>query len=56
MYALYGDKARLSSFGTAKAYPIIARLMNIDSEKVGFGWTARVVGWLDVVCLEIYDI
>lgn len=48
MYVLYGDKARLSSFGTAKGYPIIARLANLDSDIVG--WTARVVGWMFIVC------
>ena len=29
---LYADKTKLSSFGTQKAYPIIARIANINVE------------------------
>jgi len=47
MYILYADKARLSSFGTAKGYPVILRIANLDSDIVG--WTARVIGWIAVV-------
>ncbi|KAA1480182.1 hypothetical protein DENSPDRAFT_752684, partial [Dentipellis sp. KUC8613] len=48
---LYADKTRLSSFGTAKGYPVIARIVNLESDirngdGVGGG---RVVGWIPVV-------
>lgn len=41
------DKAKLSSFGTEKAYPVIARCANLpdwirNGEGIGGG---RVVGW-----------
>ncbi|KAJ7056214.1 hypothetical protein C8F01DRAFT_1062415 [Mycena amicta] len=50
-YILYADKAKLSSFGTQKGYPIIARLANMT---VGIRNTTRwgggaVVGWLPIV-------
>ncbi|KAH9888565.1 hypothetical protein C8Q73DRAFT_776637 [Cubamyces lactineus] len=51
MYALYADKTRLSSFGTQKGYPIIARITNLPSdirngEEYGGG---QVVGFLPIV-------
>ncbi|KAG1756155.1 hypothetical protein EDD22DRAFT_981579 [Suillus occidentalis] len=50
-FILYADKAKLSSFGTAKGYPIIVRIANLpveirNSTGVGGG---RVVGWLPIV-------
>ncbi|KAG2336213.1 hypothetical protein BDR05DRAFT_1006072 [Suillus weaverae] len=51
VFILYADKAKLSSFGTAKGYPIIVRIANLpveirNSTSVGGG---RVVGWLPIV-------
>jgi hypothetical protein len=48
---LYADKTKLSSFGTEKGYPIMARILNLpvwmwNSDGIG---GARVVGWLPVV-------
>jgi hypothetical protein len=48
---LYADKSKLSSFGTAKGYPVMARILNLpvrirNGEGIG---GARVVGWLPVV-------
>ncbi|KZP29511.1 hypothetical protein FIBSPDRAFT_727366 [Athelia psychrophila] len=48
---LYADKTRLSSFGTAKAYPVVARCANLpvhirNSNGIGGG---QVVGWLPIV-------
>ncbi|KAK6984340.1 hypothetical protein R3P38DRAFT_3332873 [Favolaschia claudopus] len=50
-FILYADKSKLSSFGTQKAYPIIARLANVvvgirNSDEWGGG---QVVGELPVV-------
>ena len=48
---LYADKTRLSSFGTEKGYPVMARILNLPVEMRngdGIGG-ARVVGWLPVV-------
>ncbi|OJA20946.1 hypothetical protein AZE42_03510 [Rhizopogon vesiculosus] len=50
-FILYADKAKLSSFGTEKGYPIIVRIANLpveirNSTGVGGG---RVVGWLPIV-------
>ncbi|KAK7016112.1 hypothetical protein R3P38DRAFT_2543114, partial [Favolaschia claudopus] len=50
-FILYSDKSKLSSFGTQKAYPIIARLANVvvrirNSDEWGGG---QVVGELPVV-------
>ncbi|KAI9443747.1 hypothetical protein BJY52DRAFT_1206738 [Lactarius psammicola] len=47
-FILYADKAKLSSFGTEMAYPVVARCANLPTEiwnghGVGSG---RVVGWL----------
>jgi Plavaka transposase len=51
-FILYADKTKLSSFGTAKAYPVVARCANLPTEirngnGIGGG---RVVGWLPIVC------
>ncbi|KAI9464204.1 hypothetical protein HD554DRAFT_2026564 [Boletus coccyginus] len=50
-FILYADKAKLSSFGRAKGYPVVARLANLptvirNGERLGGG---RVVGWLPIV-------
>ncbi|KAH8985616.1 hypothetical protein EDB86DRAFT_3049177 [Lactarius hatsudake] len=48
-FILYADKSKLSSFGSEKAYPVIARCANLPTEirnsnsGVGGG---RIVGWL----------
>ncbi|KAG1837830.1 hypothetical protein F4604DRAFT_1601105 [Suillus subluteus] len=50
-FILYADKAKLSSFGTAKGYPIIVRIANLPVEirnSTGVGGR-RVVGWLPIV-------
>ena len=49
---LYADKTQLSSFGTEKGYPVMARILNLpvkikNGEGIG---DARVVGWLPAVC------
>lgn len=48
---LYADKTKLSSFGTQKGYPVMARILNLpvkirNGEEFG---GARVVGWLPIV-------
>jgi hypothetical protein len=50
-FILYADKTKLSSFGTTKGYPVMARLGNLpvdihNGNGVGGG---RVVGWLPIV-------
>ncbi|KAJ7038856.1 hypothetical protein C8F04DRAFT_950739 [Mycena alexandri] len=50
-FILYADKAKLSSFGTQKGYPVVARLANVavglrNSRDWGGG---QIVGWLPVV-------
>ncbi|KIK94441.1 hypothetical protein PAXRUDRAFT_12044 [Paxillus rubicundulus Ve08.2h10] len=50
-FILYTDKSKLSSFGTVKGYPIIARCANLpahiqNSNDIGGG---TVVGWLPIV-------
>lgn len=50
-FILYADKTKLSTFGTMKGYPVIARLANLpteirNGEGIGGGY---VVGWLPVV-------
>ncbi|KAG2110154.1 hypothetical protein BD769DRAFT_1630365 [Suillus cothurnatus] len=50
-FILYADKTKLSTSGTAKAYPVVARLANLptdirNGEGIGGGY---VVGWLPVV-------
>ncbi|KAF7353173.1 hypothetical protein MSAN_01504900 [Mycena sanguinolenta] len=50
-YIIYADKSKLSSFGTQKAYPIIARLGNIAVViRNGNGWGGgQIVGELPIV-------
>ncbi|RDX39862.1 hypothetical protein OH76DRAFT_1367092 [Lentinus brumalis] len=50
-FILYADKTRLSSFGSQKGYPIVARLANIDAEiRNGDGYGGgQVVGFLPIV-------
>ncbi|KAK0478086.1 hypothetical protein EDD18DRAFT_1114205 [Armillaria luteobubalina] len=50
-YILYADKTCLSSFGTAKGYPVIACIANLpDTIQNGKDWGGgTVVGWLPVV-------
>lgn len=48
---LYADKTKLSSFGTEKGYPVMARIANLpvkirNGEGIGGG---HVVGWLPTV-------
>ena len=53
---LYADKTRLSSFGTEKGYPVMARIVNLPVKirnGNGIGST-RVVGWLPVVRQKYY--
>ena len=50
-FILYADKTKLSSFGTVKGYPVVARCANLpvhirNSNGVRGG---RVVGWLPIV-------
>ncbi|KAG2363654.1 hypothetical protein BDR07DRAFT_1450592 [Suillus spraguei] len=50
-FILYADKTKLSTSGTAKAYPVVAWLANLptdirNGEGIGGGY---VVGWLPVV-------
>ncbi|KAI0073150.1 hypothetical protein K474DRAFT_1710969 [Panus rudis PR-1116 ss-1] len=50
-YIIYADKTKLSTFGTAKGYPVVARLANLpvhirNGEGLGGGC---VVGWLPIV-------
>ncbi|KAH9001798.1 hypothetical protein EDB86DRAFT_2801335, partial [Lactarius hatsudake] len=52
-FVLYVDKMKLSSFGTAKGYPVITRYANLPAEirngnGVGGGC---IVGWLPIICL-----
>ena len=52
---MYTDKTKLSSFGTAKGYPVMVAICNFHvSIRNGTGiGGGRVVGWLPVVCLFI---
>ncbi|KAI9457934.1 hypothetical protein HD554DRAFT_2042222 [Boletus coccyginus] len=50
-FILYADKTRLSSHGTVKAYPVVARCANLpidirNGERFGGGC---IVGWLPIV-------
>ncbi|KAG2155790.1 uncharacterized protein EDB93DRAFT_1262085 [Suillus bovinus] len=50
-FIIYADKAKLSSFGRQKAYPVIARCANLPvgiCNGEGFGG-GRLVGWLPIV-------
>ncbi|KAI0371886.1 hypothetical protein BV20DRAFT_992080 [Pilatotrama ljubarskyi] len=51
VYTLYADKTRLSSFGSKKGYPIIARVTNLPVEirnSSGYGG-GQVMGFLPIV-------
>ncbi|KAI6127987.1 hypothetical protein EDD16DRAFT_1690555 [Pisolithus croceorrhizus] len=50
-FILYADKAKLSSFGRQKGYPVVARLANLPmSIRNGEGIRGgQVVGWLPIV-------
>ncbi|KAI0649720.1 hypothetical protein C8Q79DRAFT_1062206 [Trametes meyenii] len=50
-YSVYADKTRLSSFGSQKGYPIIARILNLPSNvRNGDGYGGgQVVGFLPIV-------
>ena len=57
-YIRFVDKGKLSSFGTHKGYPVIARLANLDHETrhgVGPGG-GRIVGLMPIVrsCLMLF--
>ncbi|KAJ3763493.1 hypothetical protein EV360DRAFT_66284 [Lentinula raphanica] len=47
----YADKNKLSSFGTAKGYPVIVRCANLPMDIRNGAGTAggRVVGWLPII-------
>ena len=50
---LYADKTQLSSFGTAKGYPVLARCANLPTElRNGAGTSGgRLLGWLPIVSI-----
>lgn len=54
--SIYADKTKLSSFGTKKGYPVIARCANLLTKiRNGNGpGGGRVVGWLPIVCCNTY--
>jgi len=55
MLSIYADKTKLSSFGTKKAYPVIARCANLPiniRNGTGLGG-GRIVGWLPIVCCNV---
>ncbi len=55
-FEVYADKTRLSSFGTQKGYPIMARVANLPGDirnGSGYGGT-EIVGFLPIVRLSIY--
>jgi len=56
-FILYADKTKLSSHGTVKGYPVIARCANLpvhirNSDQIGGGC---VVGWLPIVHLHSFE-
>ena len=53
---VYADKSKISSFGTQKGYPVVARcglLPVAICNGTGLGGGA-VVGWLPVVCSSLF--
>ncbi|KIK66841.1 hypothetical protein GYMLUDRAFT_69898 [Collybiopsis luxurians FD-317 M1] len=53
----YADKSKLSSFGTAKGYPVIAHLANLPIEicnSTGLGG-GHVVGWYPILASKILE-
>ena len=56
MLSVYADKSKLSTFGTKKGYPVVARCANLPVELrngIGLGG-GRVVGWLPIVCYDVH--
>jgi len=54
-FILYADKTKLSSFGTAKGYPVVTCCTNLPAaiqNGNGFGGR-RVVRWLPIVMSQI---
>ena len=50
-FCFFADKTKLSSFGTQKGYPVIARCTNLPvnlRNGTGMGG-GRIVGWLPIV-------
>jgi hypothetical protein len=50
-FCIYADKTKLSTFGTQKGYPVIARCTNLPvklQNGTGIGG-GRIVGWLPIV-------
>ena len=50
-FCVFADKTKLSSFGTQKGYPVIARCTNLPVKLrngTGLGG-GRIVGWLPIV-------
>ncbi|KAG2092632.1 uncharacterized protein F5147DRAFT_747990 [Suillus discolor] len=46
-FILYADKTKLSSFGTARGYPVVARLANLPTDIrqwSRYGWLATLLG------------
>ncbi|KAI0754076.1 hypothetical protein C8Q80DRAFT_1296322 [Daedaleopsis nitida] len=54
MFILYADKTKLSSFGSQKGYPVVARLANLPCDvRNGDGYGGgQVVGFLPIVSVE----
>ena len=50
-FIIYADKAKLSSFGWQKGYPVVARIANLPASiRNGEGIAGRrIVGWLPIV-------
>ena len=56
MFCIYADKTKLSSFGTQKGYPVIARCTNLPvglQNGTGIGG-GRIVGWLPIASLCLF--
>lgn len=54
---LWADKNKLSTFGTQKGHPIVARLSNLDEKirsSMGVGG-GRIVGLVPVVGVSVYS-
>ncbi|KAG2054244.1 hypothetical protein BDR06DRAFT_982466 [Suillus hirtellus] len=54
-FILYADKTKLSSFGTAKGYPVVTQIANLSMNiRNGRGiGSSYMVGWLPIVCLFV---
>ena len=55
---LFADKSKLSSFGTQKGYPVIARIANLDvGVRNGIGpGGGQVVGFLPIVWFDLIQL